>query len=112
MVDTKANQAGHYEFIRKSLDPVIEPDVIWKTNEPGRIPVRDIVTLSWIPLSIIKLPEGISQVAPYQMYSSKGKCMEAFVELMEHSDVSKLTSGSYELKNQNIASAFALLKDL
>lgn len=112
LVDTKANQAGHYEAIKKALDPALAQEVIWKTNEPGRIPVRDIVALSWIPLSVLKLPEDVNHIAPYQLYSSKGKCMEAFVELMENPAVSELVSGSYELKNQAVASAFALLKDL
>jgi len=112
MVDTKANQAGHYECIKNSLDPALVGEVIWKTNELGRVPVRDIVALSWIPLSVLKLPDGVSQISPYQLYSSKGKCMEAFVELMEHPEVSTLVSGNYELKNPQIASAFALLKDL
>jgi hypothetical protein len=112
LVDTKAHQAGHYEAIKQALDPVIAKEVIWKTNEPGRIPVRDIVALSWIPLSVLKLPADVNHVAPYQLYSSKGKCMEAFVELMENPAISELVSGSYELKNPAVASAFVLLKDL
>jgi len=112
LVDTKANQAGHYEVIKKRLDPVIAREVIWKTNESGRIPVRDIVALGWIPLSLLTMPEGVNHVAPYQLYSSKGKCMEAFVELMENPEVSALSSGSYELKNKYVASAFAMLKEL
>jgi hypothetical protein len=112
LVDTKANQAGHYEAIKHALDPVIAQEVIWKTNEPGRIPVRDIVALSWIPLSVLKLPADVNPVAPYQLYSSKGKCMEAFVELMENPEISELASGSYQLKNPAVASALALLKDL
>jgi len=112
LVDTKANQAGHYESIKFYLDSTIVDDVIWKTNEQGRIPARDIVMLSWIPLSLLPLPEGVKLIAPYQLYSSKGQCMQAFVRLMEHPDVSELVSGNYVLKNKSIASAFALLKDL
>lgn len=112
LTDTKANQAGHYDTIKEILDPAIAEDVIWKTNEIGRIPVRDIVTLSWIPLSLLDLPDGAKRIAPYQLYSSKGQCMQAFVNLMEHPDVSELNGGNYTLKNQSIASAFELLKDL
>jgi hypothetical protein len=111
-LDTKANQAGHYEAIKQALDPKLAQAVIWKTNEPGRIPVRDIVALSWIPLSVLKLPEGVNHIAPVQLYSSKGKCTEAFVELMENPVVSELVSGIYELRNPAVASAFVLLKDL
>jgi hypothetical protein len=111
-LDTKANQAGHYEAIKQALDPRLAKEVIWKTNEPGRIPVRDIVALSWIPLSVLELPEGVNHISPVQLYSSKGKCMEAFVELMENPAVSELVSGSYVLRDQGVASAFVLLKDL
>lgn len=112
LADTKANQAGHYDTIKRILDPVIAENVIWKTNETGRIPVRDIVTLSWIPLSLLNLPEGTKRIAPYQLYSSKGQCMQSFISLMEHPDVSELNGGNYTLTNKSIASAFALLRDL
>lgn len=112
LADTKANQAGHYDIIKRVLDNNILNDVIWKTNEPGRIPVRDIVTLGWIPLSLINLPNGINPLSPYQLYSSKGKCMDAFVELMEHEDVSEQQSTGFTLKNKSVINALSLLKDL
>jgi hypothetical protein len=112
LVDTKANQAGHYDYIKNVLDSKIADDVIWKTNESGRIPVRDIVALAWIPLSMIDLPNGVGKITPVQLYSSKTKCMQAFVKLMEHDDVSNQASGKYELKNTTISSALALLEDL
>ena len=112
LTDTKANQAGHYEAIKRSLDPAIANEVIWKTNEAGRIAVRDVVALAWIPLSLVKLPENVTGIAPNQLYSSKGKCMEAFVALMEHTEVSERTDGNYVLKDDKISSAFALLKDI
>lgn len=116
--DTKANQVGHYDAIKQSLDPVIAKDVIWKTNEEGRIPVRDIVTLGWIPLLKLKLPKtsdtdkDIVSVAPNQIYSSKGHCMEAFIKLMEHKEVSEKQTEGYRLINNTVASAFSLLRDI
>jgi len=112
VVDAKANQAGHYDCIKNSLDSMLRDQVIWKTNEPGRIPVRDIVALSWIPLSLLALPDSVSKITPVHLYSSKGKCMEAFVELMENPEISNYVSGHYELKNGKVASALTLIKDL
>jgi hypothetical protein len=112
VVDTKANQAGHYDCIKNSLDTALKSQVIWKTNEPGRIPARDIVALSWIPLSLLDLPAGITKITPVHLYSSKAKCMEAFVELMEHPDISNPALGRYELKSSKVASALTLLKDI
>jgi hypothetical protein len=112
VVDTKANQAGHYECIKNSLDATLRNQIIWKTNEPGRVPVRDVVALAWIPLSLLQLPSDVSKITPVHLYSSKAKCMEAFVELMENVKISNYESGRYELKNTKVASALSLLKDL
>ncbi len=112
VVDTKANQAGHYECIKNSLDTSLRNQIIWKTNEPGRVPVRDVVALAWIPLSLLQLPSDVSKITPVHLYSSKAKCMEAFVELMENGEISNYESGRYELKNSKVASALSLLKDL
>lgn len=112
VVDTKANGAGHYDVIKNIIDPKLRDEIIWKTNTQGRIPVRDLVALSWIGLSQIDLPEGVSAVTPVQMYSSKTKCMQNFVKLMEHEDISNQAAGKYELKSPAIGSVLNLLKDL
>lgn len=111
--ETKANKKGFYDCIRECLDPDIAKLVEWKTNDGGTIKVRDIVALSWIPLSVIELPGGIG-VAPSQLYSSKGKCVEVFNELMSSPEISQ-SAGSdytYELHNPLVESAFALLEDM
>jgi hypothetical protein len=112
IIDTKANQAGHFEIIKNTIDPKIRDQVIWKTNEPGRIEVRDLIALAWLPLLCVELPEGINKISPYQLYSSKGKCMKTFIDLMEDQNISKQISGRYELKNPLIGSALGMLKDL
>jgi hypothetical protein len=107
-----ANHAGHYDFIREVIDPKLKEQIIWKTNDPGRIPVRDIISLAWIPLSLIDLPAHLSKFAPYQLYSSKGKCSEAFNELMKDPEISMQEGSRYELKNPTVGSALNLLKDI
>jgi hypothetical protein len=111
--DTKANQAGHYDFIKKHcIDPTIRDQIIWKTNESGRIPVKDIVALAWIPLSLMDMPEGLRVPTANQIYSSKGACMDSFVKLMESESVSRPESGTYVLENESVKSALSMLRDL
>lgn len=110
--DTKANAAGHYESIKKIIDPKLRNEVIWKTGTQGNIPVGSLISLAWISLRELELPVKISKITPVQIYSSKTKCVEVFVNLMEHKDVSNLVKGKYELKNPSIGSALHLLKDL
>lgn len=40
-LETKANQKGYYEELRKYLPKSISARVEWKTNDGGDIPVRD-----------------------------------------------------------------------
>jgi len=110
LADAKANQAGHYDEIKRALDPDLAKDIVWKTNETGRVPVRDIVALSWVALSMLPALEKY-RVSPNQIYSSKGKCMQNFVDLMEDESVSEQVDGVYKLKDKQVLSAFKLLKD-
>ncbi len=111
--ETKANQRGYYAELRKALPEYIRDRVEWKTNDGGEIKVRDLVALSWIPLSKVKLPSEIS-VAPQTIYSSKGKCVEEFNRLMSDEQVSKSTSGDYthELHNASIGSALKIAGEI
>jgi hypothetical protein len=49
--ETKANKRGHYDEIKENLDEVLKGQVEWKTNEGGRIKVRELVSLALIPIS-------------------------------------------------------------
>lgn len=109
-LETKANKKGFYDDLRKALPKKIADRIEWKANDGGVVKVRDIVALSWIPLSLAKLPEGINIPAPYRIYSSKGECTKAFDALMSHVDVSKPTGGEYthELHNSSVGSALKI----
>ncbi len=52
-LETKANQKGFYEEFQRFLPPSIASRVEWKTNDGGDIKVRDLITLAWIPLSLL-----------------------------------------------------------
>jgi hypothetical protein len=115
--ETKANKSGYYEAIRAALDPKLVAEIEWKTNDGGRIKVRDIVALSWIALSKLKgngdnLP-AVDAFDPVNIYNSKGSCVAALNELMESDKVSVKSKGEIrELTHTGVKSAFALMKDL
>jgi hypothetical protein len=112
--ETKANKAGYYEELKESLDANLCEQVEWKTNDGGRIKARDLVALSWIPLSRLgkEFPD-IKQFNPVNIYSSKGTCTKAFNELVKSDDVSEKTKGDVrEITHPGIQSAIALMKDI
>jgi hypothetical protein len=110
--ETKAAKKGYYDEIRDLLPTDLAANVEWKTNAGGEIKVRDIISLSWIPLSVLRLPDGI-RVNPNQIYRNKAVCVEAFNKLMGHDEVSEPAEGyTHQLHNPQIHSAFELLATL
>jgi hypothetical protein len=112
--ETKANKSGFYEAIRQSLDKKLVDQIEWKTNDGGRIKVRDLVALSWIALSKIDedLP-GIKDFNPVAMYRNKGLCVAAFNKLMESDAVSEKSKGDIrELVHPGVKSAISMMKDI
>jgi hypothetical protein len=111
--ETKANKAGYYDVIRESIDPKLVDQIEWKTNDGGRIKVRDLVSLAWVPLSRVEedLP-GKSEFSITAIYRSKGACVSAFNKLMESDEISQKTKGEIrELVHPGVKSAITLLKD-
>lgn len=111
--DTKANQSGFYEVLRKSLPSLVAERIEWKTNDGGEVRVRDVVALAWIPLSLLDLPGSVKGVLPQTIYASKGECVRAFAELMGHEEVSKPQNGpTHELHNVAVGSALKVAGDM
>jgi len=111
--EAKANKLGLYEELRKALPRKIAERIEWKTNDGGEVKVRDVIALSWIPLSVLDLPFA-PKVSPQQIYASKGACVEAFNEFMGNQEVSKPQGGEYthELHNTKVGSALAIAGQL
>jgi hypothetical protein len=112
--ETKANKAGFYDAIRESIDQQLVEEIEWKTNDGGRIKVRDLVALSWIALSKVDgdFP-GKSDFMPVSMYRNKGACVSAFNKMMESDKISEKAKGDIrELKHKGVKSAIAMLKDI
>jgi len=112
--ETKANKAGFYDAIRESIDPKLVGEIEWKTNDGGRIKVRDLAALSWIPLSKIdeEIP-GKDEFIPVAMYRNKGACVSAYNTLMGSDEISEKAKGDIrQLKHKGVKSAIALLRDI
>ena len=112
--ETKANKAGFYDAIRDSIDPELVEQIEWKTNDGGRIKVRELVALSWIPLSRIeeKIP-GKDEFSPVAMYRNKGLCVAAYNTLMGSDEISERAKGEIRvLKNKAVKSAIAMVRDI
>lgn len=112
--ETKANKAGFYSSIRESIDPKLAGEVEWKTNDGGRIKVRELIALSWVALSRLG-PEviGHTEFNPVSMYRNKGLCVTAFNALMEQDSITAKTKGEIrELTHEGVKSAIGMMRDL
>ena len=111
--EAKANKKGLYDYLREQVPSEISKRVEWKSNDGGDVKVRDIIALSWIPLAVARLPDGVSPPRTVDIYSGKGKCSMAFDGLLEHPEVSRQTAdGTFELHNTAIASALKIAGDM
>ncbi len=113
-LETKANQKGFYEAIKKALPPSVSNRIEWKTNMAGGdVKVRDIIALAWIPLSLIDLPGKVKAPQPQNIYRNKGECAKLFDDLMDDDSVSRAQGGPiHELHNTAVGSAITILGDL
>lgn len=112
-LETKANKKGFYEDLRAALPTEIADRVEWKTNDGGAIKARDLIALSWIPLSALDL-DFIPHVSPQNIYRNKGECAKLFDELMSDDGVSEPTDGEYTraVHNESVKSALRLAGEL
>lgn len=108
-LETKAAKKGFYEVLRGALPAEIEKRVEWKTNDGGEVKARDLVAMSWIPLSCLELNE-LPAIPPQNIYRNKGECARLFDELMSREDVSQPTDGEYtrEVTNPAVISALKI----
>lgn len=113
-LETKANQRGFYEAIKASLPKAVADRIEWKSNiAGGDIKVRDIIALSWIPLSLLPdLP--VKPPAPQNIYRNKGECAKLFDDLMSNDTVSKRNSDGpvHVLTNEGVHSAIKVLGEI
>lgn len=113
--ETRANKKGYYEEIRKALDAEIANQVEWKTNDGGRIKVRDIIALSMIPLSKLGSYKSLQKIKnnPTVIFSSKGQCVQFYEDLMAEDGVTQDVKGDIiEIVDPHVLSALQILSDL
>lgn len=117
--ETKANQSGYFDELRDALPDVLKKNIEWKTNDGGRIKVADVIALSWIPLSLLDLPEDedgrqVSAPLPQNIYRSKGDCVTRFERLMSSPSVTTSEEGEYrrELISDPVRSALKITAEI
>ena len=113
-LETKANKRGFYDEIRSNLDPKLVDEVEWKTNDGGRIKVRDLVALALVPLSVLPF-KAVRQIAsnPTVLFSSKGQCIQLYSDLIDEAGVVTEVKGNIiEVVDPSVKSALALMKDM
>lgn len=110
-IETKANKKGFYEDLRLALPAGISNRVEWKTNDGGEVKVRDLIALTWIPLSKLELDADlVPTIPPQNIYRNKGECAKLFDGLLSDDRVSRPTDGEYtrELHNEAVKSALRI----
>jgi hypothetical protein len=113
-IETKSNKRGFYDEIRANLDPKLVDEVEWKSNDGGRIKVRDLVALALIPLSTLPF-ESMRQIAGSSaiLFSSKGQCVNIYNNLLkEDGVVSDMNAAIVEIVNPLVKSALAMMSDM
>ena len=116
--ETKSNQEGLYEPLKRAIPRQISERIEWKSNQEGAdIKAADVVALAWIPLSVLEVEvkdeagKIISAPNATSIYSSKGECVNRFHRYMSSPDVTTDTVPR-EMKNSQVQSALQLAGDL
>lgn len=109
--ETKANKKGYYEVIKKYVDPNLFEKIEWRTNDGGRIKVRELISLCLTPLSVTEIGKDIN---PVHTYSSKAECVRMFEKIMDAPGVSVPATGDFliEVVDKEIISALAMIGKL
>ena len=109
---TKISHSGGFDEVKEALEPSIRDNVKWKANGEGEIKVGDILSLLWIPLSMVEVPNQ-KNFAPSNIYNSKGdrgKCTRFYQEMRQY--VTDKENDPHSNLAQEIKSSLKLLKDL
>ena len=115
--ETKTNNEGLYDSLKAALPQELSKKVEWRSNEGGDIRAADIVALTWIALSALKLEiedednKKVSAPSPVQTYSSKGDCVNKYHRFMSSPQITTNTPKP-EIKSDKVLSAFKVAADL
>ena len=104
---TKANYQGLFDYQKKHISENLHGDIEWKTGEGGHISPTDLAMLALIPLSLFSEDFG-AKINPTTLYSSKGRCLELYENILKDPEVSKLNGKNYEIFNPKVESALAI----
>lgn len=113
--ETKTDKAGYFDDLKNFVDHSIRERIEWRQNEPGDIKVADLISLAWIPLSLIDnsaiVDDDGKRVVPpsaVQTYSQKSACVSKFNDFMSSTAVTSRHGGKAELHNPAVLSALRI----
>jgi len=113
--ETRSNNAGYFDDLKKSVDPEIRSRIEWKSNDGGHLPVSSLIALTWIPLSLIDNEKIVNEdnkridpPSPAQIYNSKAIPVSKFDSFMRSSEVTISHKGQAELRNSAVRSALEI----
>lgn len=110
----KGNQVGYYDYLKDRLNGTY--NIIWKTGDKGDIKSEDVISLSSLGLIFLSkndlLPNEIKNLNKISIYSSKGRCVDFFNEVMSHEDISDEEKGKYVVMSNRVKSALDLTDDI
>ena len=113
--ETKANHAGYYEELKNAMpDDEIRNAIEWRTNDGGRIKVKEVAALACIPLSTVSEEVAGLKIDLKQIYNSTAKCSAYFNSIYEA--VSEPKGALQILRNDDhgrlVANAIGLTREL
>ncbi|MGI6220642.1 MAG: hypothetical protein ACOYIP_02020 [Coriobacteriales bacterium] len=122
-VGTVANQRGYFDSLKVIMqhhDPDLYERIEWKVNDGGTIKIENIISLAWIPLSLldpVRDSSGklVEPPAAKNIYSGKAQSLKSFERFMSSPEVSldsTLDNYKTELKNPSVVSAFEIAVQL
>lgn len=118
--ETVADKQGLFDPLKELLDPELSKIVEWKSNDNGIVDVRDLVSLSWIPLTALGLEpvardtgKLVKAPSPQQTYNSKATVQARYEAFMSSEEVSrKNDDNTFELYNAQVRSALKIAAEM
>lgn len=105
---TKANHKHYYDLLKNQVDSVINEKVMWVDNDStaqGKtLKVNEILSLALIPMIPLQkkelLPKNVEKINPIYIYSSKGKCVKIFNNIISEASEDYKDQGYKEMLNK------------
>ena len=121
--ETLANQDGIFDDLKNTLEqqvPDVYKNISWKTNQPGDIDLRFLISLVWITLGValeeLNKSDVIKNIKPLPgttAYSSKSEAVRRYKDLISSNGISHKETGgdtnTWVVDNPQVKSALKMV---